>query len=143
MGSGCGWQQLHHVGKVHGDPGILPGPSEVREAVGEWGRRDRGSTEPPLRGLPRSQGLLLTSSSTLHEHFARFCWENCPDLDLQEWLCRGCIPEPLLTPDTSLGWQQLQGCSTSSSTSRALSQLGSMAGYSAALWRRGSCNSQV
>lgn len=47
MGSGCGWQLLHHVAELHRDPGIRPGPSEVREAVGEWGR---GSTEPCSQG---------------------------------------------------------------------------------------------
>lgn len=65
MGSGCGRQQLHHVGKVNGDPGILPGPSEDCEAVGEWGSREH-CPEGGYSQIPG--GFSSPAAPPLHQH---------------------------------------------------------------------------
>lgn len=63
MGFGCGWQQLHYVGKVNRELGLLHGTSQVCEAVG----KQSGNRTSALQKLSQSaKQQRIARPSTAH-----------------------------------------------------------------------------
>lgn len=63
MGFGCCWQQLHNVGKVNRELGLLHGTSQVCEAVG---KRSGNDTSVPQKLTEPTRQQRIKWPSTAH-----------------------------------------------------------------------------